>query len=343
MTEVIWKCPSNIALVKYWGKKGNQLPANSSISFTLNECFTKTSIKLKQKNKSNKIEFSFLFEGKSKAEFEPKLQNFFGKTAHLFPFINEYFLEINSENSFPHSSGIASSASAFGALALCICSIENGFGTVLSKDEFYKKASFIARLGSGSACRSVFATMALWGKTRLFDKSNDEFAVKYDLINPVFKNYCDTILVVQKGEKEVSSTLGHSLLINNPFAEARFIEAEKNLELLLIALKNGDLELFNKITEAEALMLHALMMTSDPYFILMKPNTLNIINSVWNYRKSAKLNMTITLDAGANVHLLYPENQKKQVHDFITNELTQYCSNNYFINDNVGMGPSKLK
>ena len=210
MTEVIWKCPSNIALVKYWGKKGNQLPANPSISFTLNECFTKTSIKFKQKNISSKVEFSFLFEGKSKPEFEPKLKNFFEKTEYLFPFINEYFLEINSENSFPHSSGIASSASAFGALALCICSIENELGILLSKNEFFKKASIAARLGSGSACRSVYAPMAIWGKTKLFDKSNDGFAVNYDLINPVFKNYCDTILVVKKGEKEVSSTLGHS-------------------------------------------------------------------------------------------------------------------------------------
>ena len=90
-------------------------------------------------------------------------------------------------------------------------------------------------------------------------------------------------------------------------------------------------------------MLHALMMTSSPYFMLMKPNTLNIINAVWNYRQTAKLNMTITLDAGANVHLLYPDIQKELVRDFIKNELSQYCYNNYFINDNVGLGPLKLK
>lgn len=261
----------------------------------------------------------------------------------MFKFLNEYKLEIFSENSFPHSSGIASSASAFGALALCLCSIEKQFGVNFDTNEFYKKASKVARLGSGSACRSVFAPIALWGKNEIFEQANDEYAIPYNFAHKIFDNFCDTILIVDSGAKEVSSSIGHSLLNNNPFAINRFNEANKNLNFLNIALQSGDFELFNSTAESEALMLHALMMTSKPYFILMKPNTLNIIETVWKYRKSSKLNLTITLDAGANVHLLYPYSQKLQVRDFINDELLKYCSNGKIINDFVGNGPEKVE
>lgn len=342
MTQVTWKCPSNIALIKYWGKKGNQLPANASLSFTLNECFSKTSVKLLPKINSDDFEFSFFFEGKPNPSFEQKLNNFFKNVLHLFPFLKEYRLEIHSENSFPHSSGIASSASAFGALALCLCSTENTLENKFDETDFYQKASIAARLGSGSACRSVYAPLALWGKNKVLEQGDDEFAVSYNFAHKIFDNFCDTILIADSGAKEVSSSLGHSLLNSNPFAENRFIEAQKNLGLLDIALRSGDLDLFNSVTESEALMLHALMMTSKPYFILMKPNTLNIIDSVWKFRKSTNLNMTITLDAGANVHLLYPDGQKEMVRDFIENELAKYCVNSRFINDCAGNGPEKI-
>ncbi|MCC6722721.1 MAG: diphosphomevalonate decarboxylase [Bacteroidia bacterium] len=342
MIQSTWKCPSNIALIKYWGKQGKQLPANPSLSFTLSNCFTKTQIGLLPKKSNDLYEFSFFFEGNRKKEFEPKLSSFFEKINYLFPFINEYSLEIKSENSFPHSSGIASSASAFGALALCLCSIEKQLDNTINDNEFFIKTSTAARLGSGSACRSVYAPMAIWGKTKIIENSSDEYAVKFENIHPIFQNYCDTILIADDNAKEVSSSVGHSLLNSNPFSKIRFNEANKNLKFLIQALKKGDLELFNNITESEALMLHALMMTSNPYFILMKPNTLNIINEVWNFRKLSKLNLTITLDAGANVHLLFPDFEKTKVREFINNELSKYCIKNYFINDFVGNGPEKL-
>lgn len=107
-------------------------------------------------------------------------------------------------------------------------------------------------------------------------------------------------------------------------------------------LKNGDLNKFVALVESEALTLHAMMMTSMPYFILMKPNTLEIINKIWNFRKDTGSRVCFTLDAGANVHVLYPENETADVMEFIKNELVAYCQNGQYICDQIGLGAKKM-
>ncbi|HKJ06383.1 MAG TPA: hypothetical protein VJ970_02835, partial [Flavobacteriaceae bacterium] len=97
-----------------------------------------------------------------------------------------------------------------------------------------------------------------------------------------------------------------------------------------------------EIVESEALSLHAMMMTSNPYFILMKPNTLKIINKIWDFRKKTGLHVCFTLDAGANVHVLYPEAEKEVINGFIVNELIRYCQENHYICDRVGNGAKQL-
>jgi len=96
------------------------------------------------------------------------------------------------------------------------------------------------------------------------------------------------------------------------------------------------------LVESEALTLHAMMMTSMPYFILMKPNTLKIIQQLWKFRQETRTLVCFTLDAGANVHVLYPEKYKKEVQHFIENQLAAYCQNGQFINDEMGFGIKKL-
>ena len=107
---------------------------------------------------------------------------------------------------------------------------------------------------------------------------------------------------------------------------------------LIGALKNGDLDTFMSIVESEALTLHAMMLTSNPYFILMKPNTLKVIEKIWNYRKETGTPVCFTLDAGANVHVLHPKKWKAEVDQFIQSELVKYCQNNHVIQDQSGMG-----
>jgi len=148
--------------------------------------------------------------------------------------------------------------------------------------------------------------------------------------------------LVDKGEKQVSSTLGHNLMHGHPYAENRFQQAEENISKMKAILKSGDLKAFVNLVESEALTLHAMMMTSNPYFILMKPNTLKIINKIWEYRAETNSNVCFTLDAGANVHLLFPTSEKETIAKFVDIELKQFCQNNQYINDGVGKGAVQL-
>jgi diphosphomevalonate decarboxylase len=161
-------------------------------------------------------------------------------------------------------------------------------------------------------------------------------------IHPVFKTYRDAILIVSGETKAVSSRAGHALMEGNPYATARYAQANENIKNLLVALKSGDLDTFINITESEALQLHALMMCSNPSFILMKPNTLHLINEIRAFREETKIPLCFTLDAGPNVHLLYPESEAEKVDGFIKNELVKYCVDGRWIADRVGDGPKKL-
>ena len=307
-----WQTPSNIALIKYWGKSNPQIPKNASISFTLNNCHTTTTIDFLKKEKSSEVVFNLFFEGKKKEDFKPKIQEFFNRIQEYCPYIFEYEMTINSENSFPHSSGIASSASGLSAISMCLMSLEKEINPSLSKEFINRKASFISRLGSGSASRSIEGPLVVWGEHSDIEGSSNLFGIKYPYkVHSNFDNYKDSILLVDKGEKQVSSTIGHNLMIDHAYAENRFKQANNNLSKMSKILQNGDLKAFVSLVESEALALHAMMLTSIPYFILMKPNTLNVINLIWKYRKENKSNICFTLDAGANVHLLYPIQRPK--------------------------------
>ena len=338
-----WQTPSNIALVKYWGKSNPQIPKNASISFTLKNCHTITTIDFQKKEKSTQVTFNLFFEGKQKEAFKPKIAAFFNRVKEYCPYIFEYEMTIHSENSFPHSSGIASSASGLSAIAMCLMSLEKQLNPTLTAAFINKKASFLARLGSGSASRSVEGPLVVWGNHPDIEGSSDLFGVQFPYkVHSVFENYQDAILLVDKGEKVVSSTVGHNLMHNHPYAENRFTQANENLSKIAEIFQNGDIKSFINLVESEALTLHAMMLTSNPYFILMKPNTLEIINKIWEYRQENKSNICFTLDAGANVHVLYPENEKEKVNQFIDNQLSKYCQKNQYICDTVGFGAIQL-
>lgn len=335
--KVGWSSPSNIALVKYWGKKGKQLPQNPSISFTLSECRSETFVTFE---KADNFGFQFFFEGKENLAFGAKIEKFLNENRTYFPFLNQLHLKVESRNTFPHSSGIASSASSMSAFVMCLLDIEN---QIVSQQLDFRKASYFSRLASGSAARSVYPKMALWGATEAYAGSSDEYAIPLENdIHPVFKTYRDSILIVSGETKSVSSRAGHALMEGNPYAPARYAQANENIKNLLAALKSGDLDTFMSITESEALQLHALMMCSNPSFILMKPNTLRIIEEVRLFRNETHIPLCFTLDAGPNVHLLYPDSEAEKVEEFIKNTLSTYCNEGRWIADHVGDGPKKL-
>jgi diphosphomevalonate decarboxylase len=360
-------CPSNIALIKYWGKYSNQIPANPSISYTLNNCKTNTTMEFVA-NEEFSVQ-TFLAENEEK-KFAEKIEKYFKNIEVYLPWILKGKYIIKTENTFPHSSGIASSASGFGAIAKClmaldevfrsksqVSSIKNQVKSVESQVESSKyqepsiknqvfdsaqsdnhhptpntqhptpsleKASFLARLGSGSACRSLYNGLVAWGETAEVENSSNLYATQYpnEEIHPIFKSFNDWVLLIHEGEKSVSSTVGHGLMNTNPYAERRFQEAHESFEKLKNILKSGDLEGFIKLTEHEALTLHAMMMMSDPAFILMKTGTLEVINRIWDFRRITGLPVFFTLDAGANVHVLFPNDlQTEEIKTFINHHL----------------------
>lgn len=343
--SIRWRSPSNIALVKYWGKHGQQLPRNPSISLTLNNAASDTTLTYSPKQNDKLVDLSFFFEGKKRVDFAIRIEKFLSSLLPIFPFIEQFHFKIESSNSFPHSAGIASSASAMSALALCLCSMENIlFGTLQNQEEFLQKASHIARLGSGSASRSIYPHVAIWGEHEKIGTSSNLHAIPYsDKVHDVFQTFHDDILIISKKEKSVSSGAGHGLMENNIYANNRYLQANQRLEYLLGAMKTGDLQTFGQITEAEALTLHALMMTSNPPYLLMQPNSIAAIQAVQAYRNQTGHPLYFTLDAGPNLHLLYPDNIAGQIKNFIETELLQFCEQKIYLPDYCGKGPEQIK
>ena len=226
--KTTWTAPSNIALVKYWGKKELQIPCNPSVSFTLDQCRTTTTVRFeKQLDAKDDVVFTIQYDGKPASSFEPKIKTFIDRILPYAPYLKQYSLAIDTSNSFPHSSGIASSASAMAALAAAIMDFEKQLYPSMTNDHQTKKCSFLARLGSGSAARSIEGPVVLWGEHANTPESSNLFGVRWTKGAEVFNTFRDTILLVDKDEKEVSSTVGHNLMHNHPFAESRFLQAEK--------------------------------------------------------------------------------------------------------------------
>lgn len=332
-----WKCPSNIALVKYWGKRDFQLPMNPSLSFSLQNSFTETSIEI---HRSGEKKVEFFFDGRT-STFGERIEKYLDSISDRLPWIAKYNFVIHSRNSFPHSAGIASSASSFGALALCLTELDFSIsGRETEGGDFWKEASELARIGSGSACRSVFPGFAIWGKTNLFESSSDEYAIALkEGINKHFGGLHDAILLVDSGTKQVSSSAGHQLMNNHVFQRQRIAQAHENLNGLYLALLSGDVAKFIEVVESEALSLHAMMMTSNPSFILLKPNSLEIISRIRRFREHTKTPVCFTIDAGPNIHLLYFQRDKIVVRSFIEDELLPLCEDRKWIDDWIGNGP----
>jgi diphosphomevalonate decarboxylase len=332
--ETSWKSPSNIAFVKYWGKKGHQLPANASLSMTLRECTTTTKISFKVEEK---FSVKLFLDGIFNPAFSAKVSKFFESLFPLFPWIEKVGLHINTTNNFPHGTGIASSASGMSAICLCFTDYLYFLSGLDEDKDFFKTASFLSRLGSGSACRSVYGDFAIWGKC-LFTGSSDEFAIPFQPHNS-FNGLQDSVIIFSSEEKKFSSRYGHGLMQGHYFAESRFRQANKNFTDLLHSMEQGDFFTFGRILEVEALSLHAMMMSSPEPYMLMKPQTIAAIELINDFRTQTDLPLFYTLDAGPNLHLIYPENLKEKIQTFIHHELEKLAEK--VIHDQQGDGPQR--
>ncbi|MEY3942198.1 MAG: hypothetical protein RIR07_1084 [Bacteroidota bacterium] len=332
-----FRAPSNIALVKYWGKYGVQLPSNPSISFTLDACATETTLEL-----SGSKGIQVALDGVDTPSFVPKVAQFVERAATRHPWLKDYGLNVQTHNSFPHSSGIASSASGMSALALCVVDLAQQLGHPVADPR--QEASVLARLGSGSACRSVYGGLVVWGETASVPGSSQDYGVEYPhAVHEVFRSYRDVVALVDVGQKAVSSTAGHQLMEQHPFRAQRFAQAHDHLAALGPILASGDLDAFIELVELEALTLHGLMMSSSPSYILMRPNTLQIIEAIRGFRRETGTPISFTLDAGANVHILFPAEFEQTAMDFVKVHVLPRCKDGRAIADRVGQGPVPLQ
>ncbi|MCX6287981.1 MAG: GYDIA family GHMP kinase [Bacteroidetes bacterium] len=338
--SVSWESPSNIAFIKYWGKRGVQLPANPSLSMTLSRAVSRTTVRAVPGREPAAI---ISVNGDSNHSFIPKMRKLLIWLKPLLPAIEGYSYEIDTTNSFPSSAGIASSASGISAFSLCLLDLARMItGEDHGNDEFLRMASRVSRMGSGSASRSVYGGFTVWGETPLVPGSSDEKAVPLRSgIHRDFLSLQDAILIVSGKAKSISSTGGHALMDAHPFAGARYLQANKNLKECLDAMGKGDFEKFARICEHEAISLHSLIMTSAGNNILMLPESLQIMNRIRDARKQG-MPVCFSLDAGPNVHLLYPLDYSATVGDFISTELLPFCPDQRYIPDHCGQGPFRI-
>lgn len=306
--------PSNIALLKYWGKIHGQFAINPSLSFTLSNAETLLSYSYTKRDDRKIVIQSLMFEGKPHEDFKNKLEikfeSLFSKIE--YPFGCDLFLE--TENTFPHSSGIASSASSMAAMAKMFAAIFK-----ISSDNI---VSSMARELSGSACRSINYGWHFWGESKFYLESNQQHAVNITkFVHPGFHNLQDWIFICSNNVKGLSSSDGHKLMENHRFLSQRIQSTQSRLEKFVRLLKvTPNLDFF-ELVEEEALELHALMMTSNPPYILMEPKSLAIMKKISLLRKQG-IHCGYTLDAGSAVHLLFPKDQLGLV--------SRYFEENYF-------------
>ena len=284
--------PANIAFIKYWGKVSEELrlPANSSISMNLSEALTTTSVEFDKNLKKDLV----IINGKKVTGIEEArvvghldlIRDLIRKEAGINIFAN-----VISKNNFPKGAGMASSASGFAALTAAGAAAA---GLDLSE----KELSILARLGSGSACRSIPDGIIEW---KAGDKSENSYARS---LYPVeYWDIRDVIAVIGDKDKKVSSSEGHTLAGSSPFYKARIAGMPEKVREIKSALKNKDFTKFGEIIEAEAINMHSVMMTSSPPLYYWLPKTLEVMQSVQDFRKNG-IEAYFTIDAGPNVHII---------------------------------------
>lgn len=339
---VQWTSPSNIALIKYWGKRKGQLPQNPSLSLTLKKAVSTFSLTWMNK-KEKRPQISLLFDGKEHSFFEQRIRRFIQSIEDRCPFLLRYDLYLESSNSFPHSTGIASSASSMSALALCLCSMEKTIqNTLLDNESFTAKAACLARLASGSATRSLFSPVACWGENPLIPHSSNYKGVEVCGLHSIFYSYKNAILLVDTAVKKISSSEGHKLMNGHMAEKNRYTQARIHFERLHKAMRCGDLKTFVEVVEMEAMTLHGLLATSSPSFFLLRPVSVAVMEKIVDFRTKHGHPVCFTLDAGPNIHLLYPKKIASVVESFIHRELLPLLPKGRWMSDEVGGGPRQV-
>lgn len=293
MTTATAQANPNIAFIKYWGNRDNALriPMNGSISMNLDGLFTRTTVSFQPSLPFDEL----IINGHEVTG--PGLE----RVSYILDLIRDMAeiedrAEVMTGNNFPSGAGIASSASAFAALALAG---SKAAGLNLSE----KDLSRLARRGSGSASRSIPGGFVEWQAG-----TSDEDSFAYSLADADHWKLVDCVAIVSASHKKTGSTEGHSLAPTSPLQAARLADAPRRLELCRQAILNCDFDAFASIVELDSDMMHSVMMTSTPALHYWKPASLEVMNRVRAWRAEG-IPACYSVDAGPNVHVICPEEQ----------------------------------
>jgi diphosphomevalonate decarboxylase len=293
MTTATAQGHPNIAFIKYWGNRDNtlRLPSNGSISMNLDGLYTRTTVSFQPSLPYDEL----IINGHEVMGAGLDRISYILDIIRGMADIHER-AEVMSENNFPSGAGIASSASAFAALAMAG---SKAAGLSLSEPEL----SRLARRGSGSASRSIPGGFVEW---QVGTSEEDSFA--FSIAEPSHWDLVDCIAIVSTLHKKTGSTEGHSIAGTSPLQPARVADAPRRLEICRNAILERDFNAFASIVELDSDMMHAVMMTSTPALHYWKPASLEVMNCVRQWRVEG-IPVCYTVDAGPNVHVICPETE----------------------------------
>lgn len=299
MTQAVARAHPNIAFIKYWGNRHDELrlPVNSSISMNLDGLYTETSVKWDESLTSDALTLNNKEEGGKALE---------RVSLHLDRLRSRLKIQtkavIESSNNFPTGAGIASSASAFAALTVAAVAAAKA-------DLSERELTTLARLGSGSASRSVPSGFVEWYAADSHEESYAE-----SIAAPDYWDLVDVIAVVSDEHKATTSQAGHPTAKTSDLQSARVAGAQARLDKVRQAILEHDFSTFAEIVEEDSNLMHAVMMTSRPPLFYWKPTTLSIMEAVRIWRQEG-LAVAYTLDAGPNVHCISLRKDAEAVRD----------------------------
>jgi len=287
----------NIALIKYWGNKDHELriPANGSISMTLDKLETRTTVSFNSSLIEDTLTLNQVSQNGPSLKRVCTVLDIIRKIADI-----SSKAEVISESNFPLGAGIASSASGFAALSVAAA-------TAAQLDLKPIELSKIARIGSGSACRSVLGGYVEW---KAGTNHDDSYALQ--LAEQDHWELIDLVVIVEKGHKTIGSTSGHKLAETSPYQKARVQDTKRRLEICRNAILLKDFHTLATIVEEDSNMMHAVMMTSNPQLLYWKPETITVMKFVQDLRMEG-MEVCFTIDAGPNVHCLCTPTYKDEL------------------------------
>ncbi|WP_305857990.1 diphosphomevalonate decarboxylase [Balneatrix alpica] len=290
--------PSNIALCKYWGKRqaALNLPMNASLSLSLGELGTHTQVRVAEAKEDQVILNGRRLAADSR--FATKVSQFID----LFRGPQGQALLVDTRNTIPTAAGLASSASGFAALTLALSRL---YGLQLP----YSHLSAMARLGSGSACRSLFQGLVEWHAGERED-GLDSYAEPLQWHWPELRL---GVLALTQEEKKVDSRAGMNRTTDTCLLYQQWpAQAARDLRLLKQAFAERDLKLLGETAEHNALSMHATMIATWPPLLYWLPESVAAMQQVWQARAEG-LALYFTMDAGPNLKLIFSQQQQPQV------------------------------